>query len=288
MKKAAYERKGVWVSTLLGIAGSIVLVLLVSLLEPVLAPLLRAGGGGRLVESLVLALLPAFIWLVVFYRLDSVEPEPKGFVIGMFILGAILAQGVAVPVLDKLFDVNSWIGRTGLAGRILVSILTFGVVQEYLKYAAVRFTVYGSQEFDERSDGVVYGSAAGLGFAAMLNMGYLLGLDGMDLSVAVTRVVITTLAHACAGGISGYFLGRAKLEDMPFWWLPLGVLVAAVVNGTERIFLQEVSQQGISFKPIYGLALAAVVAAAAFWILFYLIRRVNSQTIKSAREEVKA
>ncbi len=288
LKKAAYERKGVWLSTLFGIVGSVALVVLVTLLEPALAPLIRSGGTGKIVESVVLALLPALIWLLVFYRLDSVEPEPKGFVIGLVVLGAVLAQGVAVPFIDTVFKGNAWLSKLGLLPEIIAAILTYGAVQEYLKYAAVRFTVYGSQEFDERSDGIVYGSAAGLGFAFMINLGYLLGLDGMDLSVAVSRVAITTLSHACAGGISGYFLGRAKLEEMPFWWLPLGVLCAASVNGLVRVLTMEVSQVGLSFQPIYGLALAAVVAAGAFWLLFFLIRKANSQTIKTARQEVKA
>ena len=47
-----------------------------------------------------------------------------------------------------------------------------GFIQEFLIYAALRYTVYYSPEFDERVDGIIYAAAAGLGYATTLNLQY--------------------------------------------------------------------------------------------------------------------
>jgi len=99
--------------------------------------------------------------------------------------------------------------------NLLVSILVIGFTQEFLKYAAVRYSVYMLPEFDERMDGILYGTASGLGFATMLNITYIMDSGGVDLGVGIIRIVVTALAQASFAGISGYFLARAKFEDEP-------------------------------------------------------------------------
>jgi protease PrsW len=277
--KASTNRRGIWISTLAGIAAIAAVVVIVAALEPAIGSALTGGAVGAWITGAVLSLLPALIWLGVFYRLDRLEPEPKGYVLGIFVLGAVLARGIAMPVLEGMYQVGSWFHDIPLGLRIVASILTYGIIHEYLKYAVVRFSIFKSAEFDERVDGVIYGSAVGLGFAFMLNLSYIFSMDGMDMSVAAIKIATVSLSHACAGGISGYFLGRAKFEELPFWWLPLGVVLAACLNGIERILIHEISRQGLTYKPAFGLILAIVIAAAVFWVLFYLIDRINKKAL---------
>lgn len=279
-QKVTQDRRGMWLSTLIGIPVLLLFVGVVLLLVRFVQPTLT--GTPLVLVGLLLALVPAIVWLGVFYQQDRLEAEPKGYVLGIFLLGAILAQGVAVPAVRDLFRVGDWLNSGGVAINILGAILVVGFVQEYLKYAGVRFTIFGSAEFDERVDGIIYGAAIGLGFATMLNIQYVVAHGGVQLGVGVIRITITALAQASFAGVSGYFLGRAKFEQMPFWWLPAGVTLAATLNGIVAFLLQEVSMQGLKFTPAYGLFLAAVVAAGTFVVLFALIRRINAATLAKA------
>lgn len=279
-RKVTQDRRGLWVSTLVGIVALLVFVGLVSLLANVTQ--LSLTGTPLVLVCIVVSLVPAVIWLGVFVQQDRLEPEPKRFILGVFVLGGLLAQAVGIPAIRDLFRVQDWLTVSRPLVNLLGSILIIGFIQEYLKYAGVRFTVFGSSEFDERVDGIIYGAAIGVGFATMLNINYVVGSGGVNLGIGVMRIVIVTLAQASFAGVSGYFLGRAKFEEMPFWWLPAGVTLAAVLNGVVSVLLQEVSTQGLRFTPAYGLVLAAAVAGATFAVLFVTIRRINAATLAEA------
>ena len=214
------------------------------------------------------------------------EPEPKGYVGGVFLLGGLLASAIGIPVLRDVFRTSEWLGSSTVT-TILGSILVIGVVQEFLKYAAVRYSIYQSREFDERVDGIIYGTAAGLGYATMLNIQFVIDSQGADLRAALIRIVVTALAQASFSGITGYFLARAKFEEEPIWWLPSGVALAALLNGVftyvrGEITTTRLSLSGGGFNPWPGLILATVVALAVLLLLGRLIQRANKITLSGA------
>ena len=278
--KVTGERKGIWQS---GIAEIVAVLLFVALIEVIISlvkPTLT--GTPLLLTGIAMTLIPAAIWMVFFYRQDRLEPEPKVYVLEVFLLGALLASALGIPLLRDIFRVQDWLGRSTLI-NVLGSILVIGFVQEFLKYAAVRYSIYLSTEFDERVDGVVYATAAGLGFATMLNINYVASNAGVDLRMGMIRIAVTTLAQASFAGISGYFLGRAKFEEEPVWWLPLGVTIAAVLNGLFTFVRGEITRVGLTVNPWNGLILATVVAVLTFAALYYLMRRANKLTLAQAR-----
>jgi RsiW-degrading membrane proteinase PrsW (M82 family) len=279
-QKVTQDRRGLWVSIVVGVVALLAFVGLVSLLANVTQ--LSLTGTPLVLVGIVVSLVPAVIWLGVFVQQDRLEPEPKRFILGVFVLGGLLAQAVGIPAIRDLFRVQDWLTVSRPLVNLLGAILIIGFIQEYLKYAGVRFTVFGSSEFDERVDGIIYGAAIGVGFATVLNINYVVSSGGVHLGIGVMRIVIVTLAQATFAGVSGYFLGRAKFEEMPFWWLPAGVTLAAVLNGVVSVLLQEVSTQGLRFTPAYGLVLAAAVAGATFAVLFVTIRRINAATLAEA------
>ena len=243
----------------------------------------KIEGAWLVVAGLVMAIVPALIWLFAFLQQDRLEPEPKRYVFGVFILGALLAQAVGQPLIRDFFGIQNWASGNALV-NILASILIAGFIQEFLKYAAVRYTVFYSAEFDERVDGIIYGAAAGLGYATMLNMQYIISNGGVDLGIGVMRVATTALAQASFAGVVGYFLGIAKFERKGPLWLPLGLTLAAVLNGVVSYVLGQVTRLGgFSFNPWYGLVVAVIIAGGTFYALFMLIRRLNAATLAEAR-----
>lgn len=278
------NRTSTWRSGLLSVVVLTIYAIAAAWLLSVWQPAL--SGVGLTVAGAVLALIPALLWLAFFYAQDRLEPEPKGHVLGVFVLGALLASAVGIPIVRDLFQVQDWLGSSPLV-NLLGSILVVGFVESFLVYAAVRYSVYLSAEFDERFDGILYGTAAGLGFATVLNINFVVENGGVNLSVAVIQSVITALVHASFGGLLGYFLGRAKFEDEPVWWLPAGLTLVATLNGLFAVTWNAVVQTGSvlsgqTINPWFGLVLATVVAGATFVALIFLIRRANRLTLAGA------
>lgn len=273
--KAFHERKHVWRDEFVLIVSLVVFVGVVYALDSALQPVFTSGT--LLLTGIILALVPAAIWLVFFYLQDRAEPEPKGFVLAVFGLGALLAAAVGVPVVENLFRVPHWIYRDTLT-TILGGILVVGFTQEYLKYAAVRYSIYNSGEFDEPTDGVIYATAAGLGYATVLNINFVVSNGGVDLGAGVIRIAVVALAQAAFSGITGYFLGRAKFESEQVWWMPLGITLAATFNGLFNWLLGIVTRPTITLSGAttniwMGLVLAAVVALGTTGAILWLVRR---------------
>jgi protease PrsW len=274
-ESATHERRASWRAILALIAALAVFVGLVYALDALIKPVFTPSS--LMAVGIVLALIPASIWLIFFYQQDRLEPEPEGYVLGVFILGALLAAAVSTPLLNNVFRIGHWL-YTDTLTTILGSILVVGFTQEFLKFAAVRFSIFNSGEFDEPTDGIIYATAAGLGFATVLNIHFVVSNGGVDLGAGVIAMSVVALAQASFAGITGYFLGRAKFSKKPFWWMPLGVTLAAVANGLFNWLRGRITQGGISLSgstanPWLGLILAAFVAVAILGILIWMIRR---------------
>ena len=279
-ESATSQRKGVWRSVWGQVIALVVFVVLVYAVEGFFKPVF--GQTALVLAGVVLAIVPALIWMVFFYQQDRLEPEPKGYVASVFVLAMLVAAAIWLPLEENFFHLSKWMYADTLT-TILGGILIVGFIQEFLKYAAVRYSVYRSAEFDEATDGVVYATAAGLGFATVLNINFVISNGGVDLGTGVIRIAIVALAQASFAGITGYFLGRAKFESEPLWWMPLGLTLAAVLNGLFFWLRTEITQSTVTLtgggsNPWYGLALASVMAGSTAAVLTWLIRR----NIKSA------
>ena len=271
-------------SSLVTFAGLAVFLLISLAVEQWIKPVFSTTG--LIVLGILLSLVPAVLWLGFFYQQDRREPEPKGMVVQVFILGGLLAAAIGIPLVEEVFQVPNWIYDNfwvNLAGGILV----IGFAQEFLKFAAVRFSVYASSEFDERTDGIIYATAAGLGFAAVLNIAFMVNSGGVNLGMGAIRIVLTSLAQASFAGITGYFLGRDKLEKMPVWWMAVGVTAAATLNGLfftlwGNLTRASITNSGAYVNPWLGLALAVILSLGVMGLLSWLIRR---DQVRALRKE---
>jgi RsiW-degrading membrane proteinase PrsW (M82 family) len=285
------DRKSLWRTGFAEIIALLVYVGIMQLIGGLIPATLE--GTAAVVLSAALALIPAGLWLAFFYAQDRAEPEPLHFVAGVAMLGGLLAGAVGEPLLNTIFRVPDWITRSTILD-ILGSILVVGFIQEFLKYAAVRLSVYNSGEFNQRVDGIVYGMAAGVGYATAVNIGSALQAGGFaDLGAGVVRIVITALSHGVLGGLVGYFVGRNRLENKPIWWMPLGIALAAMINGLSSWARTEVSiarfslaTGGGGYSPWPALGMAAAIALVILLVMLWLMRRDNMHDLHAEERDL--
>ena len=216
--------------------------------------------------NLVLPFVVSFAWLFFVRRFDRAQPEPLWLVILTFALGAIavvpagLVEWGWATLSPYTNPTMLTFGRTARAFPVALVgfILTVGVTEEGAKLLATWSVATHRREFDEPVDGIVYGAAAALGFAAAENIRYFaLGRVGSPL--LASRAFMSVPAHLFFGSIWGYALGRRLVRpDQRVW--PL-FLAAAALHG---LFDTCLSIDGA------GLAAFVVVFAAASIFIVHL------------------
>ena len=209
----------------------------------ILPPMHRVAAGAlpsRWGLASACALLPfvlSFAWLFFVRRFDRVRPEPVWLVVATFALGGLAIVPAAAAELG-LARISPWLdpGLATLGGQawalpLSVSVFTVavGAVEESAKFAAAWSLARHRKEFDEPVDGIIYGCAAALGFAAVENVKYF-ALGRMSGVVIAMRAFETVPAHMFFGAIWGYGMGR-KLVSRRARVLPY-LAVAALAHGT--------------------------------------------------------
>jgi RsiW-degrading membrane proteinase PrsW (M82 family) len=195
--------------------------------------------------------------------------------IGLFLLGMLVTYGgewlayigftiagYAVPLIVLMYVVRSdiyereplavvaycfgWGAFSGILAGILNTLITSpflgvggaGFIEEPLKiYGVYRIAKSArmSNEFNDHLDGIIYGAAAGAGFAGLENFWYITDMvlnNAYPPTFAIFIRSITGVMHICWSAIAGRSLGVAKatkgyIEPSDLW---PGVLVAAVIH----------------------------------------------------------
>ncbi|MBK7877455.1 MAG: PrsW family intramembrane metalloprotease [Planctomycetes bacterium] len=200
----------------------------------------------------VLGLAPGLAWMVHVARKDDWEREPWRILLAVFALGALSAFLIAFqrPRIEAF-----WPAFDGEGARWVDAFLVTALSEELAKLAAVALGALWPAEWDEPMDGLVYGAAAGFGFAGIENA-YFLAAEGLEFGV-VARVFTAMLAHACFTGSGAFLLGLARLAGgrRAAWLALLGVCAAVVPHGVYDLFLLGTRDEGL-------VALLAVLPAA--------------------------
>jgi protease PrsW len=153
------------------------------------------------------AVAPALLilWLVI---AAGERPGPPAKVWTAFFLGAasISLLGVArAPFMSILAaPENPWVGQ------VLHSVFGVALPEETVKILVIVAISARRRPFADPMDTVIYGAAAGLGFAAYENLAYLVQHADMWRSLAALRSVLTVPFHGALGVIAGAYLAIAR------------------------------------------------------------------------------
>src|SRR5665213_1776003 len=153
------------------------------------------------------AIAPALLilWLVI--AADE-RPGPAPKIWTAFLLGAAsisLLGVVRAPFLRLLAaPENPWVAQ------VMHSLFGVALPEEAVKILVIFAVSARRRPFADPMDTVVYGAAAGLGFAAYENLAYLVQHAEMWRSLAALRSVLTVPFHGALGVIAGAYLAIAR------------------------------------------------------------------------------
>ena len=184
----------------------------------------------------ILGILPSFVWLLYFLRKD-VHPEPNRMILLVFLAGmgsALVALGIERVVLPAFSTLPS---PLSVFASLFIGV---ALVEEIVKYGAVRFTVLKNKIIDEPIDIPLYFIVAGLGFAALENTMVLLeaGVPWNTPEIAglsALRFLGAVFLHALVSGMLGYFIVQKRFVA--------GLFSAIILHGLFNWFI--LNEQGV-------------------------------------------
>lgn len=177
---------------------------------------------------------PGLALLCYFYLRDKFETEPIGMVFRTFIFGALL-------VFPIMFIQYAFMSEGVLQSNWNNAFILSGLLEEFLKWFILYFTVFQHTEFNERYDGIVYGVSVSLGFATVENLLYLFA-NGIEF--AFGRALLPVSSHALFGVVMGFYLGKGKFAAAKNKkiWLFLSLLLPIIFHGTYDYILLTVKE----------------------------------------------
>jgi RsiW-degrading membrane proteinase PrsW (M82 family) len=172
---------------------------------------LALGGVGRVLAALTIPLIPALGAAALVWGLDRYEREPLPLLLAAFLWGAVIA---IPPTLFVERTLNQALPLQALGGawNALAQAATAGVTEELIKGAGLLvLLLLLRDEFDNVTDGVVYGVLIGAGFAMVENYVYFALSSHTDFGfLIVGRVALGWLGHSTFTAAFGAGLGYAR------------------------------------------------------------------------------
>ncbi len=230
------------IAALVFIASSIITLDLAALAGQVA---LANGGLRQALTALAIPLAPALGVALLVGALDRYEREPLLTMLGAFLWGAIIA---IPPTLSIEHGLNAALlgvfGAHGAASALAQAAMqagVAGVTEELAKGAGLLLLLLALRdEFDNVTDGIIYGALIGAGFAMVENIVYFAVAPRADLGILIIgRVALGWLSHSTFSALFGAGLGyiRETRDRRARWLAPLAGLVGAIILHTYFDFI---------------------------------------------------
>jgi protease PrsW len=187
--------------------------------------------------------IPAIVAMWIVDRLDAKRPEPAR-TRRLVVLAGMLS---VIPALVLEILLSNVVGariepQLTYQGASFQAFVVAAGVEEACKVLVVYWVVWRRPEFDERMDGIVYACRAGLGFALVENVMYLLQQPSLSgqLIVWIMRAFLAVPGHALWTGMIGAVAARRRFEGRGMG-LVGGYLLAVAFHGAYdlSVFLQQ-------------------------------------------------
>jgi RsiW-degrading membrane proteinase PrsW (M82 family) len=273
--------KLVWVIAGLILAASLVL-------GPLSLAVIGMGVGDGFVAGVLMAALPVPFYIAFALWVDRFEPEPPWLLLLVFVWGAAIAvffslivNSINEGIMTALIDPAS--------ASVLTAVVSAPLIEELTKGAALLLLFRWKRgHFDNVTDGIVYASMVGLGFAMTENVQYYgaaLATPEGPTGVFILRGLMSPFSHPLFTSMTGIGLGMARESRRRFvkWLAPLAGLAAAM--GLHALWNLSASI-GLMFFAAYAFVMIPAFLAVIVIALFSLRR--EARVIRTHLETVVA
>lgn len=208
-----------------------------------------------------LSLLPPLLYAFWLRAKEQVDREPMRTVLGAFVYGGTVGVAIAILLHEVLNFGFAQPGSLGVDEAFLSIVIVAPIVEELSKGFGLGFVRPHVREYE---DGLIYGAAIGLGFAATENLLYgisALNENGAEFALwtIVLRIFSSMLLHLAASALVGFGYSRALVGGHPMA-LVLPYYLLAVVLHAAYNFLVTLDDVGLV---ALGTALFMVVSVVA-------------------------
>jgi protease PrsW len=221
--------------------------------------------------------IPALIAMWIIDRLDAKRPEPTRTrrLVVLFGMLSVIPAAILEVILSTVVGERLEPQLTYQGASFHAFVVAAGV-EEACKILVVYWVVWKKPELDERMDGIVYASRAGLGFALVENVMYLLGQESLQgqLVVWVGRALLAIPGHAMWTGMIGAMAARRRFDGKGMG-LVGGYLLAVAFHGTYDVTAFVQQPLHLEGRDIIGHALLAgpvILTVIAFFVLRSMAR----------------
>lgn len=184
--------------------------------------------------SLLFASIPILTYLFILWWLDKYEREPLKFLFLHFfwgMIGAVILSGIFSSVINYLFT-NSV--TSSEIKELFATVITAPFVEEAFKGIFLIFTIR-KINFDNLTDGIVYGGAIGLGFGLTENFLYFFfSTSNIEelIYLALIRNIFSVSTHFIATASFGVFVALSKFKNFrnKLFTILIGYLIAVGIH----------------------------------------------------------
>jgi RsiW-degrading membrane proteinase PrsW (M82 family) len=235
-------------------------------------------GVNGFVAGFLMAAIPVPFYVGFALWIDRFEPEPSWLLALAFVWGAAIAVFFSL-----LFNVVNEGILTAVAGAAtastLTAVLSAPFVEELTQGAALLLLFFWKRdEFDNVTDGIVYATMVGLGFAMTENVQYygraVVQAGGGAAAVFFLRGVMGPFAHPLFTSMTGIGFGASRESDRrwvkwvaPFCGIGLAMMLHALWNLSASF--------GLAFFAAYFFIMIPAFIAVVTIAVFSLRREAN-------------
>ncbi len=217
--------------------------------------------------------IPALLAMLYVDWLDRKRPEPPSLLRRVAVLGALscLPCGILELLLMKVAGISADFSKlTGYTQVLMTAFVIAAAVEEGAKVFVLRVVAWRFAAFDERLDGIVYATRAGLGFALVENVFYLASAKTawFFLVMFFFRAVLTVPMHAASAAIMGYYAAVRRFDGTGPGLLG-GYVLAILVHGTFDAGLLAMIVTYRATKSAAAFGFAVISLAVVAWALFF-------------------
>ena len=248
------------------------------------------------IAAVLAGTLVVFGYLAVIWWMDRYEREPVWLTLLVFLWG-----GLGGTSLGCLCSLPFVIGATAVggeaAGSVIGAVVVAPTVEEVTK-GIVFIPLLFSRHLDNQTDGLIYGAATGLGFAAVENILYALQYAEQGTSALLVLVFMRTffsaIVHCISSGILGMMIGYATHRSGAVRWaawpvlgLGLAVLNHAVWNGLATAAEFEVIGEPSPLLMVLAILIVIAASAAMFGLTQYSLYLEHNMIRRHLRAEAE-